>query len=158
MDFTEQAGMNIVFLDAWTTSNGDLPWDTLSSLGNFTYFDRTDPNRMGDRALLADIVIVNKFPVNKQTLACMPNVRYIVVAATGYNNIEKEAVEARKIPVSNVRDYSTDAVAQHVFAMLLSIYNKAAYYDAEVKKGRWAECPDFCFYDHSILPLAMRLV
>lgn len=148
----------IVFLDAWTTSNGDLPWTPIARLGNFSAYDRTDAHLIGDRALDADIVIVNKFPVNRQTLACMPKVKYIVVAATGYNNIDGEAVEERGIPVSNVRDYSTDSVAQHVFSMLLAICNRSAYYDSEVKKGRWAEGPDFCFYDHSILPLAGKVM
>jgi glycerate dehydrogenase len=149
---------NIVFLDAWTTSNGDLPWTPVERLGHFTAFDRTDARLMGDKALDADIVIVNKFPVNRQTLACMPKVKYIVVAATGYNNIDREAVEERGIPVSNVRDYSTDSVAQHVFSMLLAIFNRSEYYHHEVKKGRWAQVPDFCFYDHSIAPLAGKVM
>lgn len=145
--------MNIVFLDAWTTTHGDLSWEPVEKLGHFDFYDRTDPHIIGDKALDAEVVIVNKFPINQQTLACMPNVKYVIVAATGYNNIDRESVEARKIPVSNVRDYSTNSVAQHVFAMLLAIYNKAEHYNAEVKKGRWASSPDFCFYDHSILPL-----
>lgn len=141
---------NIVFLDAWTTHHGDQDWTSLERLGNFVAYDRTDPQLIGDRALYADILIVNKFPVNDDTLQCMPNLKYIMVAATGYNNIDKEAVERRQIPVSNVRNYSTEGVAQHVFSMLLAMSNRVEYYNREVKSGRWAASPDFCFYDHSI--------
>jgi glycerate dehydrogenase len=83
----------------------------------------------------------------------MEHVKYIVVAATGYNNIDVAAVKKRGIPVSNVSGYSIHSVAQHVFASIFALLNRHEYYDAEVKAGRWAKSPDFCFYDHTIFEL-----
>ena len=111
-----------------------------------------------DRCRSAEIVIVNKFPINELTLRFMPLVKYIVVSATGYNNIDLDAVKKRNIPVSNVRDYSTESVAQHVFAAVFAILNKAEYYNKSVKSGVWAKKEDFCFYDHTITELSGKTI
>jgi glycerate dehydrogenase len=79
---------NIVFLDAFTSNPGDISFDELAGLGTFTAYDRTDLDQLESRAGHADIIIVNKFPINSQTLDKMPHLKYIVVAATGYNNID----------------------------------------------------------------------
>ncbi|HQV97672.1 MAG TPA: D-2-hydroxyacid dehydrogenase, partial [Saprospiraceae bacterium] len=107
---------NIVFLDAFTCNPGDISFDELAGLGTFTAYDRTDLGQLESRAGNADIIIVNKFPINSQTLDKMPLVKYIVVAATGYNIIDIELVKEKKILVSNVKGYSTESVTQHVFA------------------------------------------
>lgn len=145
--------MKIVFLDAFTMNPGDLDFSVLASLGDFTAYDRTTPEQTGERAGDADIIIVNKFPVNEHTLEAMPLLKYICVAATGYNNIDIPAVKARGIKVSNVRDYSTDSVAQHVFASVLAWYNRIERYDRLVKSGDWSAQEDFCFYTETIFPL-----
>ena len=85
---------NIVFLDAFTCNPGDISFDELAGLGTFTAYDRTDLGQLESRAGNADIIIVNKFPINSQTLDKMPLVKYIVVAATGYNNIDIELEKA----------------------------------------------------------------
>lgn len=146
--------IKIVFLDAYTNNPGDISFEPIANLGDFKAYQRTEMSEVADRAKDADIIIVNKFLINEETLAHMPNVKYIVVAATGYNNIDLDAVKSRKIIVSNVRGYSTESVTQHVFASILAIMNKAAYYDDQVKAGRWAKSPDFCFYDHPIQDIA----
>ncbi|MBK8518940.1 MAG: D-2-hydroxyacid dehydrogenase [Saprospiraceae bacterium] len=144
---------NIVFLDAFTVNQGDLSFDIFSDIGEFVAYDRTNYNELQVRGSNANIAIVNKFPVNEDTLALMPNVRYISLAATGFNNIDIRAVKDRKIEVSNVGGYSKDSVAQHIFSCVLAWINRSQYYANEVRKGRWSEIDDFCFYDHSITEL-----
>lgn len=85
-----------MFLDAFTNNPGDLSFESISLFGNLKVFDRTestDLELLSERCEKAEIVIVNKFPVNETTLTCMPEVKYIVVAATGYNNIDIESVK-----------------------------------------------------------------
>ena len=142
--------MEIVFLDGYTNNPGDISWEVLEKLGKFTVYDRTNLEDLETRAKDADIIIVNKFVVNEASLALMPKVKYIVVAATGYNNIDLAAVKNRNIPVSNVRGYSTESVTQHVFAIIFALFNRIDHYNQEVKTGRWSKSQDFCFYDHSI--------
>ncbi len=147
----------IVFLDAFTNNPGDLSFESISLLGNLKVYDRTENTNIeliSERCVNAEIVIVNKFPVNEMTLTCMPDVKYIVVAATGYNNIDIESVKKRNIQVSNVKGYSSESVTQHIFASILTLLNKIEYYDHQVKNGRWSASLDFCFYDHSILELS----
>ena len=143
----------IIFLDAYTNNPGDITFEPVSALGDFVAYDRTSMDQLGERVKNAEIVIVNKFRVDETSLAMMEHVKYIVVAATGYNNIDVAAVKKRGIPVSNVSGYSIHSVAQHVFASIFALLNRHEYYDAEVKAGRWAKSPDFCFYDHPIFEL-----
>ncbi|MBK9743856.1 MAG: hypothetical protein IPO94_13255 [Saprospiraceae bacterium] len=89
---------NIVFLDSFTSNPGDISFDELVELGVFTAYDRTDLAQLEYRAGHAEIIIVNKFPINSQTLDKMPLVKYIVVAATGYNNIDIQLVKGKENP------------------------------------------------------------
>ncbi|MBK9257258.1 MAG: D-2-hydroxyacid dehydrogenase [Saprospiraceae bacterium] len=146
--------MNIVFLDAYTLNPGDLSFSGLEALGNFKAYDRSESKDLQSRMKNVEVAIVNKFPVNEKTLNLMPDLKYIVVAATGYNNIDIETVKRKNIPVSNVKGYSTEGVAQHVFASIMTLFNRIAYYDEKVKYGEWSTCPDFCFYHHSIQELS----
>jgi glycerate dehydrogenase len=145
--------MNIVFLDAFTVNPGDLSFEALENLGNFNAYERTRLDELPDRTKDAEIVIVNKFVINEESLKFMPKLKYIIVAATGFNNIDIDATKQLNIPVSNVKAYGSESVAQHVFSVILTILNKSAYYDAQVKNGRWYKTRDFCFYDHSIMGL-----
>jgi glycerate dehydrogenase len=149
---------NIVFLDAYTLNPGDIDFRVLEELGSLTVYDRTDPIQTEQRCRNADIVIVNKFKVDDYTLSMMSSVRYIAVAATGYNNIEITEVTRRAIPVSNVKGYGTASVAQYVMAGILSFVNRTDHYVREVRAGRWVASPDFCFYDHSIYDLEGRVM
>ena len=143
--------MEIVFLDAFTTNTqGDVSFEPITSLGHCTFYDRTAPTEVIERCIEADIIITNKVVIDNEILSQLPQLKYIVVAATGFNNIDIQAAKSRQIPVSNVRGYSTDSVVQQVFASLLAVLNKPQYYDQAVKQGRWESSLDFCFLDHSI--------
>jgi glycerate dehydrogenase len=146
--------MNIVFLDAYTNNPGDLSFERLESLGNVAIYNDTQPEEFEPRVANADILIVNKYPITDEDVAKCPQLKYIIVAATGYNNVDIIACEARSIHVSNIRNYSSNSVAQHVFALILQMVNRVGYYNEEVKKGRWARSLHFSFYDHSIMDLS----
>jgi glycerate dehydrogenase len=141
---------NIVFLDAYTTDNKGDMFSSWSTWSNLTLFDYTTDQEAATRLIQADIAIVNKFVIKEEHLTNAKNLKYIVVAATGYNNIDIPLMKKYNIKVSNVTDYSTDSVVQHVFSTLLSVLNHSQYYFDEVKKGRWQSNRDFCFYDHDI--------
>ncbi len=148
--------MKIVVLDGYTLNPGDNPWDPVAALGELTVHDRTPPGRVGERARGAAILLTNKTPLDADTLARLPALRFVSVLATGYDVVDVGAARARGIPVSNVPGYGTDAVAQFVFALLLRHAHRVAEHDAAVRAGRWTASPDFCFWDHAGIELAGR--
>ncbi|MDY0289895.1 MAG: D-2-hydroxyacid dehydrogenase [Sphaerochaeta sp.] len=148
----------IVVLDGYTLNPGDLSWDGFSELGDLTVYDRTDPEDILSRIGNADIVITNKTPLTKETLDKAPAIRYIGVLATGYNVVDIQAAKKKAIPVCNIPTYGTDAVAQFVFALLLDITSHVAHHSDEVKKGRWTESPDFCFWDKPLMELLGKTI
>ena len=117
--------MKIVVLDGYTENPGDLSWDGLRALGELTVYDRTRPEEAASRIQDAEIIVTNKVPVTRALLDQCTGIRYVSVLATGYNVVDLKAASERGIPVSNVPAYSTDAVAQHTFALLLELTNHA---------------------------------
>ena len=111
--------MKIVVLDGYTLNPGDNPWDPLAALGDLTVYDRTNPEDVLERSRGAEILITNKTRLNADTLAALPDLRCIGVIATGYDVVDIAAAGKRGIPVMNVVNYGTEAVAQHAFALLL---------------------------------------
>jgi len=150
--------LKIVFLDSATLSIGDIDYKELSELGVVVYYDRTLPQDIVHRSKDADILITNKVVITDRILSNLPNLKYICVAATGYNNVDVIAAKQRSIPVSNVSGYSTNGVAQHVFALLLDVVHRVGGYNQQVSKGRWQSSLDFSFYDHSIFELKDKVL
>ena len=146
--------MKIVILDGFTANPGDLSWDGLRQFGELTVHDRTEPGQIIERAKDAQIVLTNKVPLNAETLVKLPKLKYIGVLATGYNIVDVAEAKRRGITVTNVPGYSTDAVAQHVFAMILHLYNQLYRYNEDVQKGVWENCPDFSFGTYPVCELS----
>jgi len=146
--------MKIVFLDAFTTNPGDLSWDQLHACGELTFHDRTPPEMILDRSKDADIIITNKVPFSEFTIQSLPNLKAICVAATGYNHIDTAAAGKRGIQVYNVAGYSTDSVAQQVFALLLGLVNRIETYSFEAHRGIWSQSSDFAYWRKPIMELA----
>ena len=153
---------NIVILDGFTAigqssesthkHQGGLSWNELATLGNLTAYDRTAEVDTVDRAREAEIVLTNKVLIRRQEMEQLPRLRYIGVLATGYNVVDIDAARERGIVVTNVPAYSTESVAQMVFAHLLGVTNRTEHYARENRNGRWSACPDFCYWDN--LPTA----
>lgn len=146
--------MNIVVLDAYSVNPGDLSWEGLEALGNVTLYDRTPRELIIERAADAEIILTNKVPMDGETIAALPKLKYIGVLATGFNIVDLAAASQRGIVVTNIPSYSTDSVAQMVFALLLAITNRVEHYTQEVHEGHWCKSLDFCYWNTALPELA----
>ena len=146
--------MKIVVLDGFTLNPGDNPWTGVEALGDVTVYDRTPAEQILERAAGADIILTNKTPLTAETLAQLPDLKFIAVLATGYNVVDVAAARRQNIPVSNVPIYGTDSVAQFVFALLLEMCHNVALHSSLVKDGAWTLNPDFCFWKTPLVELA----
>ena len=133
--------MKIVFLDAATLGN-DISLERFKKFGEVEIFHTTPPTLTAERIKDADIVVTNKVVIGEKELQDT-KVRLIVVAATGYNNIDIGAARQKDVVVSNVRGYSTESVVQHTFAMLFYLLHHLRYYDDYVKSGEYAKSDIF---------------
>ena len=146
--------MKIVILDGFTANPGDMSWKELEELGTLTVYDRTRPEETVARAADAEIILTNKVIISREVMAQLPQLKYIGVLATGYNVVDIEAAHEHDIIVTNVPAYSTESVAQMVFAHLLTVTNRTEHYALQNRQGRWTKNPDFCYWDFSHMELA----
>ena len=149
--------MNIVILDGFTANPGDLSWEELKEMGNVTVYDRTSPSETVARAAEADIVLTNKVVIGREEMARLSRLKYIGVLATGYNVVDIEAAHERGITVTNVPAYSTESVAQMVFAHLLTVTNRTEHYAIANREGRWSNNLDFCYWDFPHMELSGKV-
>jgi glycerate dehydrogenase len=145
--------MNIVVLDGYTLNPGDLSWDALQQLGPCTIHDRTPPEQVVERARDAEVVLTNKALLPRDTIAALPNLKYIGVLATGYNVVDIAAAKERGIPVANIPDYGTHSVAQFTFALLLELAHHIGHHAQTVRDGCWVRSADFCYWDSPLIEL-----
>lgn len=139
------SNFNICVLDGYTMNPGDLSWNDMEALGNLTVYERTKPEEIIERTAEADAVLVNKVVLKEEHFAQLPRLKYVGVLATGYNNIDLEAARRHGIVVTNIPSYSTDSVAQMVFAHILNIYNNVGGHSLSVRSGDWSNCKDFTY-------------
>lgn len=150
--------MKIVVLDGYALNPGDLSWDFLKQFGDYAVYDRTPADQIVSRIGEADVVLTNKTPISANTLALCPKVKLICVLATGYNVVDCDAAKARNIPVCNVPDYGTAAVAQFTFALLLELCHHVGHHGQTVRESKWCDCPDFCYWDTPQMELAGKTI
>ena len=148
--------MKIVVLDGYTENPGDLSWEELGKLGELTVYDRVSyeespviREKIGD----ADVVITNKTPISRETIAACPKMKASAVLATGYNVIDYGYAKEKGIPVMNVPTYGTQIVGQYAVGLLLEICSHFAHHDQAVKEGRWENNADWCFWDYPMIEL-----
>ena len=146
--------VTIVVLDGYTLNPGDLSWEELENLGTVKLYDRTEPAEVVRRAAGAAIVLTNKTVLDRDSLLRLPGLKYIGVLATGYNVVDVEAARELGVTVTNIPAYSTDSVAQMVFAHLLNITQRVGHYAREVASGCWTEQVDFCYWNTPLTELA----
>lgn len=144
----------IVVLDGYTLEHGDLGWDGFKALGEVKVYDRTPEDKVTERIGNAEIVITNKTPLRKAAIDSCPSIEYIGVLATGFDVVDKEAAKEKGIAVTNIPSYGTDSVAQFAIALLLELCHRIGRHSDEVKKGRWSEGSDFCFWDYPLIELS----
>ena len=146
--------MKLAILDAHADNPGDLSWDSFKEFADVVLYDRTSSidviNRIGD----ADAIFVNKVQITEEILQKAPKLKYIGVCATGYNVIDLDACSKRNIIVTNIPTYSTNAVAQHVFALITNFSNHVALHNQSVLAGEWIKSPDFVYWKEPLFELA----
>src|SRR5690606_14653745 len=141
-----------VFLDRATTDRGDLDFSKLESFGRLVSYPTSSREETRARLAEADIVLTNKAIVGAEEMDAAPRLKLVQVVATGVNNIDLEAARARGLAVCNVAGYSTESVAQHVFASLLNLATNVHRFAAETEK--WAQSPIFTRLDHPVTELS----
>lgn len=143
--------MKIVFLETKTLGD-DINLSKFNKLGKVVFYETSKEDEIAERVTGADVVVVNKLPMNQETLRDKTTVKLICVTATGTNNIDYIYTREKKIAVTNVKGYSTPTVVQHTFALYFYLMEHLAYYDNYVKSGQYAESNLFthlgrCFHD-----------
>ena len=153
--------MKIVVLDGYTENPGDLSWAPLEALGDVTVYDRTSyvespliAERIGD----AEIVVMNKTPISKETIDKCPNIKAIAVLATGYNVVDYNYAKEKGIPVMNVPTYGTASVSQFSIALLLEICHHIGHHSKSVHDGNWANNVDWCYWDYPLIELEGKTI
>ncbi|MBE6269941.1 MAG: D-2-hydroxyacid dehydrogenase [Prevotella ruminicola] len=146
--------MKIVILDGYTANPGDLSWRELEKMGDVTVYERTSPEETVVRAADAEVVLTNKVLMTREVMEQLPQLKYIGVLATGYNVVDIQAAHERGIVVTNVPAYSTESVAQMVFAHLLTVTNRTEHYAQQNREGKWSRSKDFCYCDTTLTEMA----
>lgn len=146
--------MKIVVMDGHAANPGDLSWDVFEQFGDVVVYERTKAEDTVSRAQDADIVFTNKVIFDDSVMAKLPKLKYIGILATGTNVVDLDAARKRGIVVTNIPAYSTDSVAQLVFAHVLNILNRTDVYANNIRKGEWADNPDFCYWYNQIHELS----
>lgn len=137
--------MNIVVLDGHTLNPGDLSWKGIEMQGSSTIYERSRPDEVIERCKNADAIFTNKVFINQQVVEQLPNLKYISVMATGYNVVDLQAAKDNNIIVTNIPAYSTQSVAQQVFAFILHFASKVDVHSKSVQQNGWIQSPDFSY-------------
>lgn len=132
--------MKAVFLDCSGVNPGDISWETIKQQCDFTYFETTTKEEAAERLRDSEAVFVDSFPITREIMEQNPKLKFIGIAATGFNHIDLEAAKELGIAVANVPAYSTDAVAQHAISLLLSVTNRVESLNQCVVNGKWQDC------------------
>ena len=143
-----------MILDGYASNPGDLSWGEFACFGELTVYPRTAPEQVLSRIGDAEIVFVNKTPITAEVMKRCPKLRLIGILATGYNVVDVAAAGKRGIAVCNVPGYSTMAVAQMTFALLLELTQRVGQHSQAVFSGQWTQSPDFCFWNAPLTELA----
>ena len=151
--------MKIAVLDWYTVNiSGDIPTTQLEKFGDINIIPLTSPEETAKNIGDADIVLCNKVLITKEVIDSCPNLKYIGLFATGFNNVDIKYAAEKGIAVCNAGQYSTNAVAQQVFAYILDRYNRIRDYDTAVKNGEWERFPSFSYFPIPISELTGQTI
>ena len=151
--------MRAVLLDGYTINPGDLSWDKVRCLcDEFTVYDSSYNEDLVPRIGDCEIVFTSKTQITRQVMEQAPNLKYIGLTATGYNNVDVKAAADLGIAVTNVPAYATDAVAQHTLALILELTNNVGLHSESVDAGEWTSNPFFCYWKKPITLLAGKSI
>lgn len=148
--------MKLTILDGHAVNPGDLSWDMFKEFADITVYERTPKDLLISRIGDSDAIFLNKIQITEEVFEACPKLKYIGVLATGYNVIDLEAAKKHNVIVTNIPAYSTDSVAQHVFALILNLTNHVAMHNESVQNGDWVKCPDFCYWNAPLIELTNK--
>lgn len=143
------------FLDFSTIGPG-IDTATLDTVANIRYFDLSDADEVSERLQDCEIALLNKTRLDAGVIGQARRLKLIALAATGSDNVDIEAARTAGVAVANVRDYCSQAVAQHVFALILGLTQQVGLYDGLVRSGAWSRSRSFALFDYPIRELAGR--
>lgn len=146
--------MKIVLTDAQTVVDSLVSADILKQFGEVAEYGLLPYEQVADAVADADIIVCNKTLLNEHSLRPAKNLKYIGLFATGYNNIDIDYCNQKQITVCNAGSYSTNAVAQHTFALILEHFNKISRYNTYVHDGKWKRSPTFSPFVYPLNELA----
>lgn len=146
--------MNIVIMDYKTVTSGDVSLKIFEDFGNVTYLPLTSSKNVAEAIKDADVVLCNKTPMTAENMSDAKNLKFIGLFATGYNNIDLDYTNSHGITVCNAGSYSTNAVVQHTFALLLEMTNRVAEYNSFTHKNGWCESETFSPFVYDIMELS----
>ena len=150
--------MRIVVTDAATVVGGGIDLEFLKEFGEVVEYDLTAPDEVIPRLQGADAVIVNKVRITAEVMAACPTLKYVGLFATGYNNIDVEYAATHGVTVCNVPGYSTEAVAQHTFALILALTDRVHEYNATVAQGDWVRSRTFSYFPIPMMELCGKTI
>ncbi len=148
--------MKIVFLDAATM--GTTPLTAIDRLGEFERYDNSTAEEARERVRDAEVAIVNKVIVDQAFLDAAPRLKLVCEAGTGMDNIDAELCRRRGVAVRNVPSYSTDAVTQHTWMLILALAGRIFHYDSYVKDGRYTRARLHTDSDHPYTGLTGKTI
>lgn len=150
--------MNIVVLDGFTMNPDDLSWNELAELGSLKVYDRTSAGQVLERAKDAEVILTNKTVIDAASLRSLPKLKYVGVLATGYNVVDINVARELCIVVTNIPAYSTESVAQMVFAHILNITHRVGRYSDEARSGVWSRQADFSYTNSPLMELCGKKI
>lgn len=150
--------MKIKILDWETVSGNDLSYERFEKYGDVEVYKMTSADEVIDRVKDAQVILCNKTPMTREVLKNCKNLKYVGLFATGYNNVDLEAANEYNVTVCNSPSYSTDAVAQHTFALILSFFSSVSLYNDSVKKGDWIKSKTFSYFDFPVAELSGKTI
>ncbi|TRX74214.1 2-hydroxyacid dehydrogenase [Pseudomonas mangiferae] len=143
-----------VFLDHASLDPGDLDLSPLrEAFDSLELHPASEPEQVAGRLAGAQVAIANKVRLDAPVFAACPELRLVLVAATGTNNVDLAAAAAHGVTVCNCQGYGTPSVAQHTLMLLLALATRLEDYRQAVREGRWQRAPQFCLLDFPIVEL-----
>ena len=147
--------MRAAFLDLSSLGPSDLDLAPLEAcVDEMRWYQHTTSEQVVGRLQDMDIAIVNKVVLSADLLQQLPQLKHIIVAATGTNNIDLDCAKAKGISVQNCQAYGVDSVAQHTLMLMLALSTRLLEYRAAIQDGQWSRSRNFCLLDYPVESLA----
>lgn len=147
--------MKAVFLDYQSLDKNDLDFRALAAqFDQWTVYPATSPLEVAERIAGAEVIITNKVQINAEHMQHNPQLKVILISATGTNNVDLEYAREQGIVVCNCQGYGTAAVAQHTIMLMLNLATSLLQYDRAVRAGEWNKSTQFCLMDYPIMELS----